>query len=49
MNNRPRIKRNKQTRRRWASRHVVNRRAEPTREQEKLADRMVADWVRLAI
>ena len=49
MNNRPRIKRNKQTRRRRASRHAVNRRAEPTREQEKLADRMMVEWVTLAI
>ena len=49
MNNRPRTKRNKQTRRRRDARHAVNRRAEPTRAQEKLADKMIIEWVTLAI
>ena len=48
MNNRPRIKRSKAQARRRATRHAINRRAEPTRAQERRADKVLAQWLQLA-
>jgi len=47
VNNRPRTKR-KPAQRRRAARHVTNQRAEPTRAQERRADRLLMQWVQLA-
>ena len=47
MNNRPRTKR-KPAQRRRATRHVTNQRAEPTRAQERRADRLLMQWIQLA-
>jgi hypothetical protein len=47
VNNRPRTKR-KPAQRRRAARHVTNQRAEPTRAQERRAEKLLMQWVQLA-